>query len=196
MVTLGVLSHADFVYAGVKFETIVAFRLKDACYLEIHTPLAGLRLPPPGTVLNVVWQQGATQWQQSAAVSHIDLAATPLLQLALLQVPSALEMRRLRRYQLNLPLTIAAGPLKMKKTRTQTEDISDQGLRCRCATPLPEGSAVDISLTLPHKVLRLKAEIVRCSAADALQSVEIAMLFAQTPVPDYQALKQFLASQP
>jgi hypothetical protein len=83
LVSLGVHTEAEFVYEGIHFDTLVTFRVKDACYLEILTPLAGMRMPPPGTALTIVWHLDAMQWQQDAVVVRIDLSDTPLLQLSM-----------------------------------------------------------------------------------------------------------------
>lgn len=194
-VFLSTNTHASFGYDETVIETIVKLRLADQCYLEIITPLSGLRLPPPGTVIQVRWQWNQTLWQQNAYVERTDLSAQPVLSVVLEGDPHAQENRRIRRHALSLPVTFSTGPLGLKKISSETEDISVQGLRCQLEKPFPEQSPVAMTLTLRGAPLHLQGRVLRCVATRSGMT-QVAIRFTQTDNADFKLLKSYLESLP
>ncbi|HWX91492.1 MAG TPA: PilZ domain-containing protein [Terriglobales bacterium] len=54
-------------------------------------------------------------------------------------------LRRYVRYPLHLPVSVR---LDDQEIRTQSENISIRGILLSCASPIPEGSAVELAITV------------------------------------------------
>lgn len=195
-VFLSANTHTEFTYGGTTISAVVKLRLRDQCYLEILSPLAGLRLPAPGTRISLRWQWAQTLWQQEAVVERVDLSEAPLLSAVLQGEPQGEENRRTRRYQVALPLVFTTGRLGLKKVLTETEDVSVEGLRCQVPKPFAEGSPVDMTISLRGASVRLHGQVLRCAAQEAQDMATMAVRFVQTDTREFQMLRAYLESLP
>ncbi|OLZ11650.1 PilZ domain-containing protein [Sulfobacillus thermosulfidooxidans] len=196
MSTLSVNDIAQFTYADQRIDVIVKFRLKEQVYLEIQTPVTGLRLPPPQTPIFLQWQWYATHWQQQGIVERIDLGPSPMIVAAMQDQPQAVENRRTRRYHLHIPMLIPQGPLKWRKITTETQDVSVDGLRCQVPMAFTEGTTVDFILELPTRPIKMNGTILRCRESGQPGLFDMALRLNPVMGRDYQLFRAYLDSQP
>ena len=75
--------------------------------------------------------------------------------------PFRLERRSGQRFQFHLPLTIHVDGRALPGF---TQDVSARGLFLYCEAPLAEGTAVELTFTMPSEITLAESMRVRCRA--------------------------------
>jgi PilZ domain len=75
---------------------------------------------------------------------------------------TAQEKRAIRRFALQLPVTVTAASGEQVKATAQTKDVSSHGICFYCDAAMERGSAIEFTVTLPTEVTMTEAINVRC----------------------------------
>jgi hypothetical protein len=72
------------------------------------------------------------------------------------------ERRVARRFAMSLPLRVLPREARTSELRTQTRDVSYQGLYFLAQAPFDVGSEIEFVITLPHQVAQTGDVDIRC----------------------------------
>ena len=75
---------------------------------------------------------------------------------------TAVEKRKMRRFPLQLPLTVTAAAGRSAETKATTRDISSLGICFYCDLAIKPDSGIEFTLTLPAEVTMTQAINVHC----------------------------------
>jgi PilZ domain len=75
---------------------------------------------------------------------------------------AAQEKRAIRRFALQLPVTVTAASGEQLQATAQTRDVSSHGICFDCDAAMEKGSAIEFTLTLPAEVTMTEPIRVRC----------------------------------
>lgn len=79
-----------------------------------------------------------------------------------MQDESAKEKRAIRRFTLQLPVTVTARSGEPLKKNAETRDVSSHGICFYCDTALEKQSTIEFTVTLPTDVTMTEPISVRC----------------------------------
>jgi hypothetical protein len=97
---------------------------------------------------------------------------------------TAQEKRAIRRFALQLPVTVTAASGEQVKTIAHTKDVSSHGICFYCDSAMERGSAIEFTVTLPTEVTMTEAINVRCLGTVVRVEGESAGKFAVAAVID------------
>ena len=79
-----------------------------------------------------------------------------------MQDASSIEKRAIRRFALQLPVTITGHSGESMETTTESRDVSSHGICFYCDTAMEPKSAIEFTLTLPSEITMSEPLSVRC----------------------------------
>jgi hypothetical protein len=79
-----------------------------------------------------------------------------------MQDESAKEKRAIRRFTLQLPVTVTARSGEVVQKNAETRDVSSHGICFYCDTALEKQSTIEFTVTLPTDVTMTEPISVRC----------------------------------
>jgi hypothetical protein len=75
---------------------------------------------------------------------------------------TAQEKRAIRRFALQLPVTVTAASGEEIKTEAKTKDVSSHGICFYCDSSMEKNSEIEFTVTLPTEVTMTEPISVRC----------------------------------
>jgi hypothetical protein len=75
---------------------------------------------------------------------------------------AAQEKRAIRRFALQLPVTVTAASGELIEATAQTRDVSSHGICFECDKPIERESTIEFTLTLPTEVTMTEPIRVHC----------------------------------
>lgn len=97
---------------------------------------------------------------------------------------TAQEKRAIRRFALQLPVTVTAASGEQVTAIAQTKDVSSHGICFYCDSNMARGSAIEFTVTLPTDVTMTEAINVRCLGTVVRVDGEAAGKFSVAAVID------------
>jgi hypothetical protein len=97
---------------------------------------------------------------------------------------TAQEKRAIRRFSLQLPVTVTAAAGEPVRTTAKTKDVSSHGICFYCDAAMERGSVIEFTVTLPTEVTMTEAIKVRCLGTVVRVDGEAAGKFAVAAVID------------
>ena len=116
--------------------------------------------------------------------------------------PSGQERRAMRRFEIRLPALVKLPGKGFQGLLTETQNVSARGVFFYVDRPLPPGSRVEITMTLPSQVtlaeavrVRFTARILRVEAGSAVARFGVAAQIDEYEFLRSPAAKEYAALQ-
>jgi hypothetical protein len=101
------------------------------------------------------------------------------------------ERRNATRFDLQLPVIVRwRDGSEFREVRTQSEDVSSQGIYFVLAEGIKDGTAVELEVTLPHQITFEEMVRVRCSGRILRSEMEGAKAGVAAVIEKYRFLSE------